>query len=84
VIDLLRDRPTTRQAFIPIWFPEDTGAHHGERVPCTLGYHLMARDGRLKIVYYMRSCDFLRHFRDDVYMAGRLCQWVCERRATWR
>lgn len=79
VVQLLVDRPHTRQAYIPIWFPEDTGAHHEQRVPCTLGYHLMLRGDRLKIVYYMRSCDFLRHFRDDVYMAGRLCQWVCEK-----
>lgn len=77
VIQLLIKRPLTRQAYIPIWFPEDTGAHHGQRVPCTLGYHLMLRNDRLKIAYYMRSCDYLRHFRDDVYMAGRLCQWVC-------
>lgn len=27
--------------------------------------------------YYIRSCDFMRHFRDDVYMAARLTQWVC-------
>lgn len=76
VVNLLVERPFTRQAYIPIWFPEDTGAHHGERVPCTLGYHVMMRKGRLKIVYYIRSCDYLRHFRDDVYMAGRLCQWL--------
>jgi hypothetical protein len=78
VVQLLINRPYTRQAYIPLWFPEDTGAHHGQRVPCTLGYHLMLRNDQLKIVYYMRSCDYLRHFRDDVYLAGRLCQWVCE------
>lgn len=78
VILLLSKDPTTRQAYLPIWFPEDTGAHHGERVPCTLGYHFQMRQGRLDIVYYMRSCDFVRHFRDDVYMAARLCQWVCD------
>lgn len=79
VVKLLKERPGTRQAYIPIWFPEDiTAANLGKRVPCTLGYHLLMRDGKLKIVYYIRSCDFLRHFRDDVYMAGRLCQWVAE------
>jgi hypothetical protein len=77
VVQLLKDRPRTRQAYIPIWFPEDGfAARAGERVPCTLGYHLLRREGALKIVYYMRSCDFIRHFRDDVYMAARLCQWV--------
>lgn len=79
VVKLLKERPGTRQAYIPIWFPEDGAASLlNERVPCTLGYHLMRRHDLLKIVYYIRSCDFLRHFRDDVYMAGRLCQWVAD------
>lgn len=76
VIRLLKERPGTRQAYLPIWFPEDTGAVDGQRVPCTLGYHFLVRNGRLKIVYYIRSCDFYRHFRDDVYMAARLAQHV--------
>ena len=76
VVELLRAHPGTRQAFLPVWFPEDTGAVAGQRVPCTLGYHFLLRSGHLKIVYYIRSCDFLRHFNDDVYMAARLCQWV--------
>jgi thymidylate synthase len=80
VIELLRQRPATRQAFLPIWFPEDgTAALAGARVPCTLGYHFLIRGGRLKIVYYIRSCDFYRHFRDDVYMTGRLAQWVADK-----
>lgn len=79
-IDLLKSRPGTRQAYLPIWFPEDgAAALSGERVPCTLGYHFLIRGGRLKIVYYIRSCDFYRHFRDDVYMAARLAQHVGER-----
>jgi Thymidylate synthase len=78
VVTLLQNEPATRQAYLPIWFPEDTGVVHGERVPCTLGYHFQMRLGRLDIVYFMRSCDFVRHFRDDVYMAARLCQWVAD------
>ena len=76
VVDQLVRNPLTRQAYLPIWFPEDTGAVQGQRVPCTLGYHFLCRNYELDIVYYMRSCDLLRHFADDVYMAGRLCQWV--------
>lgn len=81
LVKLLKERPGTRQAYLPIWFPEDlfAAAEENERVPCTLGYHFLLRQGKLKIVYYIRSCDFYRHFRDDVYMAGRLCQWVAER-----
>ena len=78
VVNQLERNPLTRQAFLPIWFPEDTGAKAvpGQRVPCTLGYHFLSRKGAMDIVYYMRSCDLLRHFPDDVYMAGRLLQWV--------
>jgi hypothetical protein len=76
VVNQLRDHPNTRQAYLPIWFPEDTGAVHGKRVPCTLGYHFTIRDGRLNISYFMRSTDLLRHFQDDVYLACRLAQWV--------
>lgn len=80
VVTQLQRNPLTRQAYLPIWFPEDTGACgvDGQRVPCTLGYHFLSRRGRMDIVYYIRSCDLLRHFSDDVYMAARLCQWVCD------
>lgn len=80
LVDILKNRQSTRQAYLPIWFPEDiSAALDGERVPCTLGYHFLIRMGTLKVTYYIRSCDFYRHFRDDVYMAGRLAQWVCKR-----
>jgi hypothetical protein len=78
VVELLKDQPHTRQAYLPVWFPEDTGVVEGQRVPCTLGYHFMIRRGKLSIRYYMRSCDFRRHFRDDVYMTVRLAQWVAQ------
>lgn len=76
VVNLLVKDPLTRQAYLPLWFPEDTGAVHGERVPCTLGYHFIARDGLIHIVYYIRSCDFIRHFRNDIYFTARLLRWV--------
>lgn len=76
VVDLLAREPLTRQAFLPIFFPEDTGGLHGGRIPCTIGYWFVRRHGRLHATYYIRSCDFFRHFRDDVYMAGRLVQWL--------
>lgn len=76
VVNLLRKDRHTRQAYLPVWFPEDTGAASGQRVPCTLGYHFIIREGMLNCTYMIRSCDLLRHFRDDVYMAGRLIQWL--------
>lgn len=78
VVNLLAREPDTRQAYIPIWFPEDTGAVHGERLPCTIGYHLMMRNDQLHVFYAIRSCDFLRHFRDDLYLTVRLVLWILE------
>lgn len=71
--------PLSRQAYLPVWFPEDTGVVHGARVPCSLGYHFLHRGDRLHITYYIRSCDFIRHFRDDIYMSVRLQLWMLER-----
>lgn len=78
VIQSLKNDPNTRQAYLPIWFPEDTGmpAREQERVPCSLGYHFMQRGRGMQCTYYLRSCDFRRYFTDDVYMAGRLLQHV--------
>lgn len=79
VVNLLWKEPTTRQAYLPVWFPEDTGATADQRVPCSLGYHFMMREGKLHVLYPIRSCDFLRHFKDDVYLTARLVQEVLER-----
>lgn len=72
VINLLHKEPHTRQAYLPIWFPEDTGAVEGQRVPCTLGYLFRVINNHLHITYKIRSCDYFRHFRDDIYMASLL------------
>jgi hypothetical protein len=80
LIDILNERTHSRQAYLPIWFPEDLAASLlRERVPCSLGYHFMIRSRTLSLRYFMRSCDFLRHFNDDVYMAMRLAHYVADR-----
>lgn len=76
VVALLLREPHTRQAYFPIFFPEDTGAVHGGRIPCSLGYHFLVRSNRLHCWYDIRSCDAVRHFRDDLYLACRLTEWV--------
>ena len=78
VANHLVEQPDSRQAFLPVWFPEDTGVVHRERVPCTLGYHFLQRHGYLHMTYYIRSCDFVRHFRDDLYLSVRLLLWMLD------
>lgn len=79
VIYLLAREPHTRQAVLPVWFPEDTGVTHGERVPCSLTYQFLMRGGHLHVIYTIRSCDFYRHFRDDIYLTVRLLLWILEK-----
>ncbi len=79
LVDVLVDDPLTRQAYLPIYLPEDlVAAKSGKRVPCTLGYHFIRRGNKVHIVYPMRSCDFVRHFADDVYLTIRLLLWVIQ------
>jgi thymidylate synthase len=57
----------------------------GGRKPCTLGYQFIMRGGSLHCFYPMRSCDLIRHVRDDMYLAVRLMLHVldqCRHRAT--
>lgn len=79
LVSILIDDPLSRQAYLPIFFPEDTwAATKSKRVPCTLGYHFICRNEMFHVVYPMRSCDFVRHWRDDVYLTIRLLLWVLE------
>lgn len=78
LVKLLAAEPLTRQAWLPLFFPEDTGIGDGGRKPCTLGYQFIMRNNRLHIYYPLRSCDFIRHMRDDCYLAVRLLIWVIE------
>jgi thymidylate synthase len=76
-VDLLSSDPTTRQCYVPIWFPEDlSAAKQGQRVPCTLGWHFLLRNGALHCSYHMRSCDAVRHLHNDLYFANCLTIWM--------
>lgn len=75
LVDRLVNDPGTRQAFFAIWHPSDQ-SNNGVRLPCTIGYHFTLRNGELNVTYLIRSCDALRHYRNDVYMTIRLAQHV--------
>jgi len=48
----------------------------GARVPCSMYYQVMIREGSVDLIYTMRSCDFLSHFPIDVLLALRLQNWL--------
>ena len=75
VIERLRIDGGTRQAYLSIWHPEDQ-SNNEVRLPCTLGYYFLIRENKLNITYHIRSCDAIRHFRNDIYMACRLAHHV--------
>jgi len=74
VINKLQNNSGTRQAYLSVWIPEDSRSK--ERIPCSLGYWFKIRDGKISITYHIRSCDFIRHFKNDIYMTARLLQWA--------
>jgi len=80
VLAELRNNPLTREAFLAVWDPSlDVFFLSKRRVPCTIGYLFQIRDSKLHMTYLQRSCNFLKHFHDDCYLAVRLQQWVAEK-----
>lgn len=66
VIDLLRRKPTTRQAVIQIIAAEDIDS--GETsIPCTCTLQFLQRDGKLHLFVAMRSNDAYLGFPHDVF-----------------
>lgn len=81
IINRLKEDPDSRQLWISLWNPDKDPDFLGgiSRVPCSLGYGLQVRDGKLNLHYVMRSCDFATHFRNDVYLAIKFLEWVSEK-----
>ena len=81
VINRLKEDPDSRQLWISLWNPGKDPDFLGgvSRVPCSLGYGLQVRDGKLNLHYVMRSCDFATPFRNDVYLAIKFLEWVAEK-----
>ena len=81
IMNRLKEDPDSRQLWISLWNPDKDPDFLGgvSRVPCSLGYGLQVRDGKLNMHYVMRSCDFVTHFRNDVYLAIKFLEWVAEK-----
>ncbi len=75
LLDRLISDPYTRQAYFAIWHPNDQ-SNNNVRLPCTIGYQILIREGKLNILYTIRSCDIFRHFKNDIYMTMRLAQYI--------
>lgn len=77
MIDELKVRPMTRQAIISIWDRTLDNLHRGKvRVPCSMYYQFLFRNNKLHIIYNMRSCDIMTHYKNDIYLAIKLLHYV--------
>jgi thymidylate synthase len=77
VIDRIKVDPDSRQLFISVWNPNDIENLGGiSRVPCTLGYMLQIRQGKLNITYLQRSADLVTHFENDLFLACKLQEFI--------
>lgn len=79
VINALRRDQMSRQLFIPIFQSHRDVFRLGKaRIPCSLGYWLYFRQGRLHITYLQRSSDFFEHFNYDIWLAYKLLLYIAE------
>lgn len=80
VIAELKIHPNSRQLIVSIWDRELDPPRWGRRrVPCSINYHYLWRQDRLDVTYTMRSCDFMTHWNNDVYLARRIQEYVAAR-----
>lgn len=70
VVRLLKRDPTTRQAVLSIWRPDDVD-HVGDK-PCTLTIQFLLRDNQLWMVVNMRSQDAWLGAGMDMFVFGQL------------
>lgn len=79
VIAELKEKPMTRQAIISIWDLTIDNQNRGiHRVPCSMYYQFIFRDNKLHVIYNMRSCDVMTHYRNDIYLAIKLLHHIAK------
>lgn len=79
VISELKKHEQTRQAIISIFDAgKDSDAIGTDRIPCSMYYQFASREGKLNIIYNMRSCDYNLHFSNDMYLAVKLLNYVAK------
>jgi thymidylate synthase len=84
IIKELKTNPDSRQCVIDIHDSEDVKYMSGvRRIPCSLNYIFQIRkDGnnvpKLNVTYNMRSCDYYLHFKNDIWLAAELRDYIAK------
>jgi len=69
-----------RQAYIPIWDTLDLRYNDGYSVvPTILGFYFTNREGKLNISVLQRSCDYINHFQNNLFVSHMIQQHVAAR-----
>lgn len=78
VIRELRARPNSRQAIITMYDQNKDLMNWGgrDRVPCSISYQFIMREGKLFVIYNQRSCDFLKFLVYDMVFAAYMCAYI--------
>ncbi len=76
IIGNLLSSPNSRQQIAMIYRSEDLLKSEKVRVPCSMYYHFMIAEGKLHMVYTMRSSDVMTHFPNDLTLAGMIANYV--------
>jgi thymidylate synthase len=74
VLNELRRRPNSRQAVMTVYDVHQDMMNWGgrDRVPCSMTYQFVLRNGRLTLIYNQRSCDFMEFFSTDAHVTCQL------------
>ena len=80
VINCLKETPHSRNALIVLWSSIDGWRIGGkQRVPCSMYYQFLIRDGKLNMIYNIRSNDLMQHWCWDIYLAVKLQEYMAEK-----
>lgn len=80
-IDVLAFDKDSRQAVLTVYEGEKDSANRKgiKRVPCSMYYQFLVRDGKLDCIYSMRSSDFMLHFPYDIWMVAKLRDHIAQK-----
>lgn len=79
IIEELKTHPHSRQLYLPVWSQLTDYKRRGKkRVPCSLGYWFVMREGAIHLTYMMRSCDLFTHYPNDIAMASVMQHYVAD------
>ena len=73
-IELLKENPETRRAYIPIYQPDDVNSD--KEVPCWASVQFFVRDNKLVAISYFRSNECCIAICSDMYGIRKLQEYI--------